>query len=570
MAGKKQGKPVATPSVNTRSRAAVGFNALDGLDDNFPALLGGKSEKQTVVSMAGPGSSNSAMEMLVPGDPMLSSGMQGNANKPAAVSGSSTERYISGNKQATDALIKTPGQRGIEHKEQTVVQTDPRFANKDGKSPPKEPVIAKPMAVTPDNTQPTKKPTLAVTTDALTRAATTEPWSALFKDNRDPRHGIKLKYVPPKGDTLDFGDRILPSMVEMWGFCLVGHFTGNFPGLKAVHELRATWGVKCLVRSHNKGWVIFKFTNEEDRTKVLHNGPYNVFGKLLMLKELSDDFSFEDEEFLKVPIWVKFPKLPMKLWNDEAMSEVASMVGVPITTDKITQERTNNEYARVLIEVDVSKPPPLSFPIRLPSKKVFKQCVLYETFPSYCFHCKEFGHHPFICKKLAKQVDGATAAQETAAAQPTGCCPDPTGYKGQKSSQESANAATVNRVDQGTDVTNLTAQEPSKAAEKEPEVIVEDIDRIVMEEKDLKFNDVVIKCEVINGKTLKLVVKPFRFVHASVIRVDTSLRLTDDLDKKGLTFTAKCLEGMPGVAKKKGEVCFDSKFTTPFRAFFGV
>ncbi|CAH9089485.1 unnamed protein product, partial [Cuscuta europaea] len=159
-------------------------------------------------------------------------------------------------------------------------------------------------------------------------------------------------------------------MVEMWGFCLVGHFTGKFPGLKAVHDLRAKWGVKCFVKSHNKGWVIFKFTNEEDRMKVLHDGPYMVFGKLLMLKELSEYFSFEDEEFLKVPIWVKFPKLPMKLWNDEAMSEVASMVGVPITTDKITKERMNNEYARVLIEVDVSKPPPLSFPIRLPSKKL--------------------------------------------------------------------------------------------------------------------------------------------------------------------------------------------------------
>ncbi|CAH9085043.1 unnamed protein product [Cuscuta europaea] len=233
-----------------------------------------------------------------------------------------------------------------------------------------------------------------------------KPWKSLFKDNRDPTRGIKLKYVPPKGETLDSVDRALPSMIEMWGFCLVGHFTGAFPGLKAVHELKAIWGVKCRVTSHEKGWVIIKFQNEEDRAKVLHEGPYTVFGRLLMLKELSEDFTFEDAEFLKVPIWVKFQKLPMKLWNDVAMSEVESMVGVPITTDKVTQERTNNDYARVLIEVDISKPPPLSFPIRLPSRKVFKQYVLYETFPSFFFHCKEYGHHPFICKELAKRGDG--------------------------------------------------------------------------------------------------------------------------------------------------------------------
>ncbi|CAH9055749.1 unnamed protein product [Cuscuta europaea] len=90
----------------------------------------------------------------------------------------------------------------------------------------------------------------------------------------------------------------------------------------------------------------------------------------------------------------------MKLWNGDAMSEVASMVGVPLSTDKVTQDRSNHFYARVLIEVDVSKPPMLSFPIRLPSRKVVNQYVVYETFPNYCFHCKEYGHQPFICKKL--------------------------------------------------------------------------------------------------------------------------------------------------------------------------
>ncbi|CAH9091288.1 unnamed protein product [Cuscuta europaea] len=109
----------------------------------------------------------------------------------------------------------------------------------------------------------------------------------------------------------------------------------------------------------------------------------------------------------------------------------------------------------------------------------------------------------------------------------------------------------------------------NKCSDVGSEVIVEDIERVVTDENDLHQHDVVIKCEVINGKTLSLVVKPFRFVQASVIRVDTSLRLTDDLDNKGLTFTTKCFEGLPGYLKKKGEVCFGSKFTTIFREFFG-
>ncbi|CAH9106251.1 unnamed protein product [Cuscuta europaea] len=240
-----------------------------------------------------------------------------------------------------------------------------------------------------------------------------KPWNTLFKDNRAPTHGLKLKYVPPKENGLDVTDRIFPSMVKMWSYCLVGCFTGIFPGLKAVHELRVEWGVKCQVRRHNRGWVIFKFQSECDRAKVLNGGPYSKFEKLLMLKPLHEDFSFVDEEFLKVSIWVKFPNLPLKLWSDDAMSEVVSMVGVPLTTDKVTQEKSNHHFARVLIEVDVSNPPQLSFPIRLPSHKVFKQHVVYKTFPSFCFHCKEYGHHPFTCKVLAEKELSKGEAHET-------------------------------------------------------------------------------------------------------------------------------------------------------------
>ncbi|CAH9105719.1 unnamed protein product, partial [Cuscuta europaea] len=125
-------------------------------------------------------------------------------------------------------------------------------------------------------------------------------------------------------------------MVSLWGFCLVGCFTGRFPGLKAIYELLNSWGVHCTLKSHNKGWVIFKFKNEQDRTKVFTEGPYNIFGRLLILKMLSEDFTFDDEAFLKVPIWVKLPNLPLNLWNEEAMSKIASKVGVPITTDKVT------------------------------------------------------------------------------------------------------------------------------------------------------------------------------------------------------------------------------------------
>ncbi|CAH9112090.1 unnamed protein product, partial [Cuscuta europaea] len=56
--------------------------------------------------------------------------------------------------------------------------------------------------------------------------------------------------------------------------------------------------------------------------------------------------------------------------------------------------------ARVLIEVDVSKPPPLSVKFKLKSGRFYIQYVIYDTFHDYYFHCKKFGHRPFTCNVL--------------------------------------------------------------------------------------------------------------------------------------------------------------------------
>ncbi|CAH9129701.1 unnamed protein product [Cuscuta epithymum] len=217
---------------------------------------------------------------------------------------------------------------------------------------------------------------------------------------------MKLDYIPPKGEVVDFSNRKLPTLMEIWGPCLVGCFTGRFPGMKAVHALINKWGVRCKAKSHDRGWVIFHFQSEDDRTKVISEGPYSSYGKALFLKMLSEDFEFDGEEFLKVPTWIKFPGLSVTLWNKPEISELASRVGVPIIADQITQNKARAQFARVLVEVDSSKPPVLEIPMIQPSGKRRKQFVVFETYPNYCYECKKFGHNPFVCKVLHPEKKG--------------------------------------------------------------------------------------------------------------------------------------------------------------------
>ncbi|CAH9092306.1 unnamed protein product [Cuscuta europaea] len=116
-------------------------------------------------------------------------------------------------------------------------------------------------------------------------------FASLFRDNRAPSNGLKLEYFPPTGEKLEFSHLRVPTLIEIWGYCLVGHFSGRFPGLKAIFAMRKKWGVQVDIKTHSKGWVIFKFKSEEDRVKVLTEGPYVLYGKTMFLKTLSDDFS---------------------------------------------------------------------------------------------------------------------------------------------------------------------------------------------------------------------------------------------------------------------------------------
>ncbi|VFQ93060.1 unnamed protein product [Cuscuta campestris] len=268
--------------------------------------------------------------------------------------------------------------------------------------------------------------------------------------NRDPSEGFHLKKVEV-GDVVRIPAEGVSNLEEEWGFCLVGCFTGRFPGIKAIEGLISSWHLECKLHPHEKGWVIFQFLSDEDRRKVLHNGPYVLYGKTLLLRILPEGFRFDFDAFMTVDVWVKYVDVPLQLWNPVAFECLGSRVGTPIRTDGGTKNKgrlsycrmlirvdmskelptsfvvslpdgeeftqkvvvgtpirtdggTKNKgrlsYCRMLIRVDMSKELPTSFVVSLPDGEEFTQKVVYEGLPNYCFHCKKFGHNQLSCRVI--------------------------------------------------------------------------------------------------------------------------------------------------------------------------
>jgi hypothetical protein len=78
-----------------------------------------------------------------------------------------------------------------------------------------------------------------------------------------------------------------------------------------------------------------------------------VYGQPVVLRPMTKIFDFFSEEMSRVPVWVKFPNLPLCCWSLVCLSKIASILGKPIQCDQFTSILSCMSYARVLVEIDL-------------------------------------------------------------------------------------------------------------------------------------------------------------------------------------------------------------------------
>ncbi|KAK1308132.1 hypothetical protein QJS10_CPA09g01394 [Acorus calamus] len=105
----------------------------------------------------------------------------------------------------------------------------------------------------------------------------------------------------------------------------------------------------------------------------------------------------ELEQLTSIPIWVKFPNLPLHMWSIECLSKIANAIGVPLYRDAATRQGTRISFARVCIEIEAGTPLPDTVIVNsnLGGLQEFK--VLYDWKPQACSHCATFGHDDAMC-----------------------------------------------------------------------------------------------------------------------------------------------------------------------------
>ncbi|GAU35943.1 hypothetical protein TSUD_394910 [Trifolium subterraneum] len=158
------------------------------------------------------------------------------------------------------------------------------------------------------------------------------------------------------------------------------------------------WGLISL----GKGFFEFTFSTLEDVRRVRSIPSWNLNPGLLKFFAWTRDFNPKMQHNTSAQVWVKFFGLSQEYWHKTILFTIASSLGTPICIDSVTarpmHERTFGQFARVLVDMDLSQP--LRYKLLVERKGfAFFVEMEYENMPDFCNNCQVIGHHVDNCKR---------------------------------------------------------------------------------------------------------------------------------------------------------------------------
>ena len=235
-------------------------------------------------------------------------------------------------------------------------------------------------------------------------------WRSLFVNR--PKSCSPLAFYSPT--TVDGKVTINPpaeAVVEgvgLWEGSLVGQFFDKRLPLHVVSSLvERLWGKHEIpvISTTDNGLFIFRFKDLDARDWVLENGPWYLAGRPIILRLWKPGMEMLNVHNTSLPIWVKFFNIPLEYWTATSLGYIASVVGIPLHLDTLTENHYRLSFARICIEVDVNCTFPNSALLDLGNGKYSTIRIEYPWVPQKCAHCKIFGHNHMKCQNEKEVAD---------------------------------------------------------------------------------------------------------------------------------------------------------------------
>lgn len=113
----------------------------------------------------------------------------------------------------------------------------------------------------------------------------------------------------------------------------------------------------------------------------------------MVLKHWEPNFNFKRDMIRIILVWVELPNLLFPLWGASSLGKIGSAIGRPLFMGECTANKLGISFARILVEIDITKKQKDNIIIKDNEGNRFEQQLEFEWKPKYCDVCQKVGHH---------------------------------------------------------------------------------------------------------------------------------------------------------------------------------
>ncbi|CAN1138731.1 hypothetical protein LINPERHAP2_LOCUS10865 [Linum perenne] len=226
---------------------------------------------------------------------------------------------------------------------------------------------------------------------------------------------IEDQLINPRCPKIPFTEAEIKSFYKPWSKALVVKvLERSFSFLAMKRRLEYLWAKSgsIQVSDLSNNFFLVRFANQDDYSLAAFKGPWKIYDYYISVSQWSPSFD-EEAPIQTILTWVRLPKLPIHYFNELAVSRIGNYIGRTIRLDLATAEGTRGRYARVCVEVDLTKPLLGKYMIE---DRVFK--VEYESLENVCFDCGFYGHKKESCSSSPAQQDKENGGTSSPTAAP--------------------------------------------------------------------------------------------------------------------------------------------------------
>lgn len=182
---------------------------------------------------------------------------------------------------------------------------------------------------------------------------------------------------------------------------LFGKFFGKPPPFEQVKDiLLKKWENlgEILISDLPNGFLLIRCPEQSVLQRLIAVGPWTINGIILQLSPWRPYFEPVFTKLTTAAIWVQLHNLPIEFWSGDILESITGHLGNLLKIDDLTASLSRTKYARVCIELDLSKPLSKGFWLGDESNRVFV-VVLYERLPTFYYSCGVVGHGSSSCSR---------------------------------------------------------------------------------------------------------------------------------------------------------------------------